>query len=543
MTQAAPLSRFRAFLMTPGILRSGGLAFLLGSVSVMAHAPFGLWPMMIFTLTALVWLLDGAFESERKYRSAAWRAWAFAFGYFFFGLYWVAYAFINRGPEFAPMIPFAITLLPAGLALFWALAGALAMRFWTRDVRRILVFGLAIFAAEYARGHLFSGFPWNLPGLIWPAGGPVSQSAAWFGVYGLSFLTLTGFAAPAAMAGPDASPRLRSAPLAVSFAVFAILFGMGLGRLARPVSDDAQTVTVRVVEAGFGQRDKWDPAGRQAVIDRYAALSGAGDLDSVDMVIWPEAALPLPLLEDGAALAQLGGALGGETWLGTGLYRRSPTPDGGTEYYNSFAVLGFSGDQAQLAALYDKRLLVPFGEFTPGAAVLNRLGFRLPSAIASGMTPGPGPVTLDVAGVPPFAPLICYEIIFPGFTPDGENRPSWILNVSNDAWFGPTPGPWQHLAQARFRAIEEGLPVIRAASGGVSGAIDARGRQVAAMPPYSSDYLDIQIPDPGYATLYSRFGFLGVLALVLVALGALALLARSGLTPAKTRVDNKKTSY
>ena len=152
-------------------------------------------------------------------------------------------------------------------------------------------------------------------------------------------------------------------------------------------------------------------------------------------------------------------------------------------------------------------------------------------------------VTLDVAGVPSFAPLICYEIIFPGFTPDGQNRPSWILNVSNDAWFGPTPGPWQHLAQARYRAIEEGLPVIRAASGGVSGVIDARGRQLAAMPPYSSDYLNIQIPDPGKATLYSRFNFLGVLTLVVVALGALALLARSGLTPAKTRVDNKKTSY
>jgi len=523
----APLARFRAFLMAGGALRSGALAFALGSLSVLAHAPFGVWPVMIFTLSALVWLLDGAHAQPRRYRSAAWRGFAFAFGYFFFGLFWLAFAFINRGEGFYWMIPFAVTLTPGGVALFWAAAAAGAMRFWTPDYRRILTFGLALFATEYARGHLFSGFPWNLPGLVWPAGGPVSQSAALFGVYGLSLLTLIGFAAPAALAGPDRSPLRRAAPLALSFALFACLFGAGLGRLARPLPDAPDAPTLRIVTASFGQAEKWEPANRDAVISRYIALSRAGGLQGVDIVLWPETALPVRLLDDGAVLSRLAEAVGDDALLGAGLFRVSYTPAGEPVYHNAFAVLDFDGGEARLAALYDKRLLVPFGEFIPGEDLLTRLGFRLPSRIAGGFQPGPGPMTLDAPGLPPFSPQICYEIIFPGFTPDGGDRPAWILNASNDAWFGPTTGPRQHLAQAQFRAIEEGLPVARAASGGVSAVIDSRGRLVAARGDETPGLFDAALPPAGPPTLFARLGGWTALSLFVVVLAGRALLSRT----------------
>ncbi len=535
--EAGVFTRARARVMALSPARAGLLAFGLGAFGVLAQPPFNLWPVLIVSLTGLVWLLDGGAAQKRPARAMAFRAWAFGFGWFAAGVWWVANAFIARGPDFYPLIPLAVTLLPAGLALFWAAAGALCAAWWPESPRRIAAFAAAFFIFEYLRGHILTGFPWQMAGLVWPAGQPVAQSAAWIGLYGLSLITLFAFAAPAALAGPTRGGGrawTRHVPAAAGFAALAILFGAGLGRLG--TADPALTdLRLRIVQAAVPQDEKWIAENRGLVRDIYLDLTAAPDLEHVDLVVWPEAALPTLLLEDGETLALLTELLSGRAALATGLYRREAGGDAREENYrNSLAMLDFAdGGAPRIAALYDKVKLVPFGEFLPGEALLGRLGLRIPNVVA-GFTPGAGQMVLETALAPVFAPLICYEIIFPRFIPRGTERPQWMLNVSNDSWFGPTAGPRQHFAQARFRAIEEGLPVIRAASGGISGAIDAWGRVRAELAPDRPGVLDTALPVAAPATFYSRYGDLAPLLLLVVLLavaaGRSAILPRNPLT-------------
>ena len=533
---AKGVARLRAWVLSLSGWRAGGLAFLLGAFGVLAQPPFHIWPAMIVSLTGLIWLLDGGVGRPRPVAACAFRAWAFGFGYFAAGIWWIANAFVARGPEFYPLIPFAVTLAPAGLALFWAAAGAVCGAWWPASPRRIAVFALAVFAVEYLRGHILTGFPWQMAGMAWTPGGPVAQGAAWIGLYGLSLVTLYAFAAPAALWGPPGAggaraPWMRGAPLAVGAVMICALFGAGLGRLAD--ADPALTdVRVRLVQAAIPQDQKWLAENRGLVAERYLDLTAWPDLEYVDLVVWPEAALPILFPDSyGVTLAALTDLLAGRAALMTGVYRSSPGDD---EYRNALAVLDFTGAGPRIDGLYDKVKLVPFGEFTPGGKLLTSLGFRLPNAVSGGFTPGEASAVLETDVAPPFAPLICYEIIFPRFIPRGDRRPQWMLNISNDSWFGNSAGPRQHFAQARFRAIEEGLPVIRSASGGISGAIDAYGRVRAELAPGEPAVLDTAIPVAGAVTFYSRYGDLASLllcvALVLMATNMRAIAPRSVLT-------------
>lgn len=523
--------------------QAGLAAAGLGVLSVAAQPPFNIWPALIVGLTGLVWLLDGASARPHPVRAMAFRAWAFGFGYFAAGLWWIANAFVARGDGFLWMIPFAVTLTPAGLALFWAAAGAACALYWPKSPRRIAVFAIAVFVVEYLRGHILTGFPWQMAGMAWNAGGPVAQGAAWIGLYGLSLLTLFAFAAPAALAGPvrDGRGWMRFAPAVAGFVALAALFGAGIGRLA--AADPALTdVRIRVVQAAVPQGEKYTPENAARILDLYLRLTASPELEHVDMVVWPESALPVLLLDDGATLARLSELLAGRAALATGVIRC--ISEGGTrctgaedeEFRNSLAVLDFAGGAPRLAGLYDKVKLVPFGEFMPGGRLLTSIGFRLPNIVEGGYTSGEDAATLRTGLAPPFAPLICYEIIFPRFTPRGADRPQWMLNVSNDSWFGESAGPLQHFAQARYRAIEEGLPLIRSASGGISGAIDAWGRVRGELSPAEPGILDIALPIAAPPTFYSRFGDLACLLLVLVlaavASGRAAILPRTTLTKA-----------
>lgn len=502
--------------------QAGLAAPALGALSVLAQPPFHVWPALIVALTGLVWLLDGAAARPHPVRAMAFRAWAFAFGAFAAGLWWIANAFVARGPEFYPLIPFAVTLTPAGLALFWAAAGAVCGLWWPKSPRRVAVFAAAIFVAEYLRGHILTGFPWQLPGLVWSPDSPLAQGAAWIGLYGISLVTLFAFAAPAALAGPEAGKAggywSRAAWPAAGFAALAVLFAAGIGRLA-DASPALADLRVRLVQADIPQAQKNDttPANVAAIRDLYLDLTAWPELEHVDLVVWPEAALPLLLLQDGETLARLTELLSGQAALAAGLYRftESDTP----ELRNSFAVLDFAGGGPRIVGLYDKVKLVPFGEFAPGGRLVTSLGFRVPN-IEGGFTPGEAPATLDTGVAPPFAPLICYEIIFPRFTPRRANRPQWMLNVSNDSWFGDSAGPRQHFAQARYRAIEEGLPLIRSASGGISGAIDAWGRVRGELSPAGQGVLDVALPVAAPPTFYSKYGDLASLLLLIVLVGA-----------------------
>jgi apolipoprotein N-acyltransferase len=484
-------------------LRAGLLAFVLGALGALAQAPFYLWPFLALALTVFVWQLDGASATARPRLAAFWRGWCLGFGYFLAGLWWVGSAFLVEPERYAALIPLAITALPAGLALFWGAIGATAVSFWRRDWRRVVLLATVFFLFEFARGHVLTGFPWNLAGQVWPAGGAISQSAAFIGVYGLTALTLFAFMAPAA---PMKRGVSAVAPPLVGVAVFGALFALGQARLATAETAVEPGVHLRIVQAQIDQREKWKPENRDAVRDHYLALTAKEGLDTRTHVIWAESALPVRLLEEPRLLDAVAHTLGEGRVLLTGFIRRDISDPLAPRYYNSFGVIAVEDGIPQPVSIYDKVKLVPFGEYTPFAALLNQIAPKSLLEFDDGYSPGPGPATLTVPGAPPVAPQICYEVVFPGFTPRGADRPGWIVNVTNDAWYTGTPGPYQLYNQARYRAIEEGVPLARAASGGFSALIDPYGRVVAGLPHDADDVIDADLPKALRPPLYALVG-------------------------------------
>lgn len=500
-----------------GPWRAGGLAFALGAAGTFAQAPFHVWPALVLAMTGFVWLLDGAAEQRTRMRAGFWRGFCFGFGQFLGGLWWIANAFAERGPEFAPLAIPGVLALTMGLGLFWGAGGAIAARMWRHDTRRIALMAVVFSLVEFARGHVLTGLPWNLPGYIWVAGQPVSQSAAFIGVYGLSALTLYICAAPAALGGPDKGVA-RVAPLVAAFVILAVLYAGGLGRLARAQDETVDGVALRIVQAQISQREKWDPANRDMVIDRYLHLTGLPGLEDRTHVVWPESALPLLFLEEPRALDAAARVVGDGRVLLTGTVRRDAVDPLNPTYYNSLVSIPINGGKPDLgaAAFYDKVHLVPFGEYLPLSRQLKKLGLETFANLASSFEAGPARAPMKAPGAPEFSPQICYEIIFPGFTTRGPDRPDWILNVSNDAWYGNTAGPRQHFNQVRFRSIEEGLAVVRAASGGVSAVVDPYGRTVARLPMNAEDVLDAPLPVPLPPTVYAMVGEAGFVILMFI---------------------------
>lgn len=492
------------WVRTRNIWQARLLAFGLGILYVGGFAPFHLWPLTLIALTGLVWLLDGAAKKPPSIKKAAWIGWWFGFGQFLAGTYWVGSAFIERGSGYVWMMPFGVAFMAAGLALFWMGGMALAMRFWSRQVRRVWVLALCLFLVEWLRGHVLSGFPWNTPGLIWNPGGAVSQSASLFGVWGLGLVTLMAFTGPAALTWSQAGPRKRATPAILGFVAFAVLYAWGLGRLANAHDDPVPGVKIRVVQALIDQRKKWQPENRQLILDKYLQLSSGPGLKSMDYVVWPEGALPMLMLEQPVVLDKIATRFGNGPGLITGLTRRESMPDGTVAFRNSLGAFSFNNGIPRLELLYDKAHLTPFGEYLPFGRALARTGVSALTRLGEGFTPGPGPVTAKLPGVPPVNPQICYEVIFPGFTPAGAERPGWIVNVTNDSWFGASTGPYQHVEQAQYRAIEEGLPLIRSASSGISGLVDPYGRMPHALGRSSNAHEDVNLPRALSATFYSN---------------------------------------
>ncbi|MGK0265801.1 MAG: apolipoprotein N-acyltransferase [Maricaulis sp.] len=496
----------------PGRLRSRisaakgwPLALMLGvsgALSSFAMAPWHIWPLLIVSLAILLWSVDGARRHARPLRATFWRGFLFGFGYFLAGMFWLANAFINRGPEFIPLIPIAVPALAALLAAFWGAAMAAYAVLAQRSEWRILVFAVCLGVFEWLRGHMFGGLPWNLPAYAWPAGGAVSQTASWFGVYGLSMLTVLTLVSPAIAFGAGLSLR-RLMPGMAGAAILLILFSFGALRLQEADPGLQPGIRLRIVQSAVTQAEKWGEGGSLLARDRYLSLTAAPGLEQVTHVLWPEGALPIYMLEDGATLSLIGEILGDDQVLMTGINRRSQTEEGDS-YYNSLAVLRYHGGAPRIVGLYDKVLLAPFGETIPFSGLLSAIGFAEFARLQ--FTPGAGPFVMDLPGAPPVMPLICYEGIFPNFVRGGDPRPAWLFNLSNDAWFGDTSGPRQHVNQTRYRSIETGLPMIRSASRGVSGVIDALGRMPVIIQPGAEGAYDVDLPRPIAAPLYVFWG-------------------------------------
>ena len=491
---------------------------LAGGLSALSMAPLHFWPALMVGLCVFLWSLDGARRTDRPVRSAFLRGFLFGFGLFLAGTFWIAFAFITRGPGYGALVPVALPGFAALLAIFWGLAGLLYVRLAQRSEWRVLVFAAVITLTEGVRGHLFGGLPWNLPAYTWSAGGLISQSAAWAGVYGLTFLTVYMLASPAVALG-SRFRLTRLMPLMSAAILALILACFGALRLSAMPEGEQPDVRIRLVEAGLSQSEKWGPGGGEISRDRYLDLTAEAGLDTVTHVVWPEGALPIFMLEDGDTLGRIAQTLDQGQILMAGVNRRVRLEDG-YAYYNALAVMRFSSGSPRIEGLYDKVRLTPFGEMVPMSWLLRLIGFD--EFTRYQFTPGPAPSVLTPTGAPPVLPLICYEAIFPGFVRAMPDRPAWMLNVSNDAWFGATAGPQQHFNQARYRSIETGLPMVRSASRGVSGVVDAAGRARVEIAPDVTGVTDVSLPLPAGAPPYMIWGDWPVWLVCLIILAGVA---------------------
>jgi apolipoprotein N-acyltransferase len=470
------------------------LAALCGAAMTLGHPPVSLPWVFLLAVPGLVWLLDGA----RSLRGAFGLGWAAGFGYFVTGLHWMGHAFLVDADRFAWALPFAVTLLPAGLGLFWGAGFTAARALWQPGHwSRVVLLAVAVTTVEALRGHVLTGFPWALPGYVWVET-PAMQAAAWAGPWGMTLLTLVLTGLPLV-----ALRRPAVAALAVA-GLGALLLAGALRPAPPPPAPDAPVV--RVVQPNAVQHLKW-VRGYRELFDRrlheHSAAAPPAGQPRPALVIWPETAITFLPQDSPDEVARAAASAMGATLVTGTLFHRS-ADDGARRWTNSLMAVS---PEARIVARYDKHHLVPFGEYLPLSGLLGRLGLeQLAGMSTGGFEAGPGPRTLVLPGLPAFAPAICYEMIFPAQVVAPGPRPAFIMHLTNDAWFGNWAGPQQHLAQARIRAIEQGLPVVRSANTGISAIIDAQGRVLAAIPLDTDGHVDARLPAALAPTLYARSG-------------------------------------
>jgi apolipoprotein N-acyltransferase len=502
------------------------IALVAGAVSVLAMAPFNAWPVLFVTLPVVVWLIDGAAAGKRRgVPAAAMSGFWFGLGYFVPGLYWTGNAFLVDAPTFAWLMPFAVLGLPTYLALFPALGFALARLIWTRDASRVLALAIGLTVSEWLRGYVLSGFPWNAFGYALSEPLALAQTASLIGLWGMTFLSVAIFASPAALI--DSSSRGRK-PWIAPVAALGLLVAMavfGAIRLSQ-LPTVLTKVKLRIMQPNLQQDVKFNYGAKAQVMQKYMTLSDRASgpqstgVSDANILIWPESAFPFFLTREADAMAQIADLLPKGTALITGSVRAPDLPPGVrfTRAYNSIYVIDHDGS---VVSVYDKLHLVPFGEYLPFQALMEKLGFVQLTRVQGGFIPGTRRRAMDVPNAPRALPLICYEAIFPGDITTADDRPGWIINLTNDGWFGISTGPYQHLQQMRLRAVEEGLPVVRAANTGISAVIDPSGRIVARLGLGIEGVLDANLPSALPPTIYARLrdipaGMMVAVALLLV---------------------------
>ncbi|GAB4382506.1 apolipoprotein N-acyltransferase [Albidovulum sp.] len=472
------------------------------------QAPWGLWWLSVAGLGGLLWLAGGC----RGLGPALWLGWLAGLGHFAGSLFWIVEPFLVEPDRYGWMAPFALVFMVAGMALFWAFAGAVSALGRNRP-SRVAGFAAGLAISDLVRSHVLTGFPWALIGHVW-IGTPVAQAAALVGPVGLSALTVLIAALPVA-------PARRPARAAAAVASLALLGGLwwgGTARLAEATAPRADAPRIRLIQPNAAQHLKWRADMWRIFVERQLAQTAEPAEAPLDLVVWPETAVPFLLERAGPFLHNMALASGGVP-IATGIQRME-----GTRVFNSLAVIDGAG---QVQAVYDKWHLVPFGEYIPFGDLALGLGISAFAAQeGNGYTPGPGARVLDLGRIGKVLPLICYEAIFPQDLNAAEERADWILQITNDGWFGTLAGPYQHLAQARLRAIEQGLPLLRAANTGISAVIDARGRILQSLPLDSEGVIDTALPPALPPTPYSRTGDIPATMLALAALLSLLVLRR-----------------
>ncbi len=471
-------------------------AFFWGMLAAAALPPVHLLPVLLLSVPALLRLTDSA----RHWRQAALTGWCYGFGLGLAGLYWITEPVLTEARDFWWLVPFAAPLLAAAVACY-TVVPVLAARLVPMGLGRVLVFAGAWALANLGQQFLFTGFPWNYWGTDWAIPGRLGdvflQPAALVSVYGLTMMTVL----------LAATPLFGGRGLAALVIGLGVWAGYGEARLRTPAP--MTPLRLALIQPNVPEPPDFSRPALIASWEQLLRMSQAGIAEGAQVVIWPEAASPWLLANDPVAREQLAAALGTVPVIAGGLRMASQT-----DFRNSIIVT--SGPEPPLA-VYDKWKLVPFGEYMPRWIPVK----IIPSALGSGFKPGPGPETIaNIPGLPPFGPIICYESIFSGQILDEARRPDWIVNVTDDAWFGDTAGPRQHVANARLRAVEEGLPLVRVANSGISAVIDPFGRVMVSMPLDHQGVLVAPLPAPQPATFYARQGLrlpAGLAALLLAA--------------------------
>jgi apolipoprotein N-acyltransferase len=504
--------------------KRAAIALLSGALSALAMAPFNAWPVLFLTFPVAVWLIDGAGAGRlRGVPAAAIAGWWFGLGYFVPGLYWIGNAFLVDAPTFAWLLPFAILGLPAYLALFTALGFGLARLLWTGDASRVISLAASLTLSEWLRGLALTGFPWNTFGYALTEPLALAQTASLIGLWGMTFLAVAIFASPAVLI--DGVSRGRKPWIAPAMALVVLLAMALFGAVRLHVQPAAMlaNVRLRIMQPNLQQDVKFNYSAKAEVMKKYLALSDRASgpqstgVRDVNILIWPESAFPFFLTHEADAMAQIADLLPRGTVLITGSVRAPDVPPGMrvTRAYNSIYVIDHDGS---VLTVYDKLHLVPFGEFLPFQELLEKIGLEQLTRIQGGFIAGTRRRTLEIPAAPRALPLICYEIIFPGDIVNRNDRPGWIVNLTNDGWFGNSTGPYQHLQQARLRAIEQGLPVVRAANTGISAVIDPLGRTVARLGLGLEGVLDSGLPSAIPPTIYARAGDIPIAIIVAAAL-------------------------
>jgi apolipoprotein N-acyltransferase len=520
-----------------------GIALAACAAGALAMPPFGLFPALVVSLALAVWLIDGSADRDGF---GAWRAglraafgagWCWGFGFFLASLWWLGEAFLVDADHYAWALPLGVVALPAALALFSGLGFALARLVWTHSPLRVLALAFGLGLSEWLRAIVLTGFPWNELGLALGQSLPLAQTASLVGLDGLTLLAIAIAAAPATLS--DEPGPGRWAPTLIAALAVGAMSLFGLYRLDQPDPAALENVKLRLLQTDISQGADFGPDKGAEILGRYLALSDRATspqrsgVADVTLLVWPESAFPFLLAREAGALARISEFLRSGAVLATGAASMEAAANGQPRrFYNSILLLDHSG---LLAERYDKRHLVPFGEYVPFQAFLRRVGVTQFVQFPGGFEPGSGSDVLSIPGAPAALAMICYEAIFPnewgGARAGDASRAQWILNLTDDAWFGLTPGPYQHLAMARLRSVEWGLPMARSANGGISAILDAKGRMIASAPLGAETVIDGVLPGALPPTVAARFGagpFALGLAAILLVLAAARALGRRG---------------
>lgn len=466
-----------------------------GWIAAFAMSPVSFWPCLFAGMSALYWLYSKTQTAVQAFAAGFF----FALVYFVTGLWWIGNALLVEGNEFAWVWPISVIGLPTLLALFTGTYLAIArLSFAPESLKGFLAFAFFLTFSEWARGNAFTGFPWNLYGYVWADHLAMAQASHFIGAYALTLVSVLWAALGGYLLVSPRAAKFKIALGAIGLLTLAVTFAMGQFRL-----DNNPTVLDRsnglvVVQPNIPQNMKWDPVAVQENFLKISSLSKTGIFADPQpeniFIVWPETAISPAVYKVDENMDRIRNLLQGytksESYLVTGILRRMGQTREDSTFANSIVFL--NKEMTALQA-YDKSHLVPFGEFIP---LQNWIPLK-PVAAFRGFERGSGATTVERDTAPPFSPLICYEVIFPDDVVDKfGKRPRWLVNATNDGWYGDSAGPYQHFSQTRLRAIEEGLPLVRAANTGISGVIDPYGRIVEKADIFQEAAIVTYLPEP-----------------------------------------------